>query len=219
MSDDQWRRRPEDDDDFGGPLFGDEPGSGAVRRIPAKKKPVPRDVEPISFGDSDAGPLQHWSEPPTGELPGVLAASANPDPTDDLDVWSSFSGSTSKWSDDTGGDLVPAFVDDADDITGLHPIFEDAAVAFDDSTPVGRDVPAPREQGRITIGTDPTDGLSTRSSSASSPPARRTRPEGAARAAQSRQRPRPPSAGRRPAKPAGGTAGRDMPTVIAVGLV
>ena len=86
---------------------------------------------------------------------------------------------------------------------------------------------------RITIGTDPTDGLSTRSSSTSSPPSRRTRPETAARGPQPRgagprgqgargqgARPRPPAAGGRPGpKQVGGTGGRDMPTAIAVGLV
>ena len=233
MSDDEWRRRPEDEDDFGAPLFGDEPSSGAVRRIPAAKKEpkrdvARRDVEAISFGDSDAGPLQHWSEPPTGELPGVLAAATPLDPTDDLDVWSSFSGNTPKWPAASPG-AERDFADDLDDITGLHPVFEDA-VALEDSTPVGRELPsARREQGRITIGTDPTDGLSTRSSSTSSPPSRRTRPETAARGLQPRgqqprggtgARPRPPGAGGRPAaKPAGGTGGRDMPTAIAVGLV
>ena len=232
MSDDQWRRRPEDEDDFGGPLFGDEPASGMVRRIPpredlAKKDLAKRESEAISFGDSDAGPLQHWSEPPTGELPGVLAAGAEPDPTDDLDVWSSFSGKSAKFPDESRGDLGSSYADDPDDITGLHPIFEDAGVSFDEPTPVGRDAPpVRREQGRITIGTDPTDGLSTRSSSTSSPPSRRTRPETAARGPQQRgpqpkgaQRPRPPSAGRPAAKPSGGTGGRDMPTAIAVGLV
>ncbi len=241
MSDDQWRRRPEDEDDFGAPLFDDEPSSGAVRRIPAPRKDVAkqdvakrdalrndvlkndlakRDTEAISFGDSDAGPLQHWSEPPTGELPSVLAASADVEPTDDLDVWSSFSGDTQKFPDESSVDLGRSFADDPDDITGLHPVFEGAGVAYDEPTPVGRDVaPVRREQGRITIGTDPTDGLSTRSSSTSSPPSRRTRPATAARGPQPSQRPRPPGARRPPAKPSGGTAGRDMPTAIAVGLV
>ncbi|MCE9621409.1 MAG: phosphatidate cytidylyltransferase [Actinomycetia bacterium] len=230
MSDDQWRRRPEDEDDFGGPLFGDEPSSGAVRRIPAPKKEPKRDLarhdtEAISFGD-DTGPLQHWSEPPTGEVPSFLATTASPDANEDLDVWSSFSGNAPKWpAASPAADLGGGFADDTDDITGLHPVFEEEAVAFDDSTPVGRDVaPVRREQGRITIGTDPTDGLSTRSSSTSSPPSRRTRPESAARGPQPRgqgPRPRPSSsAGGRPgAKPAAGTAGRDMPTAIAVGLV
>ncbi len=232
MSDDQWRRRPEDEDDFGGPLFGDEPPSGAVRRIPAPKKEPKRDLErhdteAISFGD-DTGPLQHWSEPPTGEVPSFLATTgATPDATEDLDVWSSFSGNAPKWPAASPG-ADRSFAEDPDDITGLHPVFEDA-VAFDESTPVGREVaPVRREQGRITIGTDPTDGLSTRSSSTSSPPSRRTRPESAARGPQPRgqgprgqgTRPRPPSASGRPApKQAGGTAGRDMPTAIAVGLV
>lgn len=230
MSDDQWRRHPEDEDDFGAPLFGDEPPTGTVRRIPVPKKEpkrevARRDTEAISFGDSDAGPLQHWSEPPTGELPSVLAAAAAiSDPTDDLDVWSSFSGNTPKWPDESGSDLVPHFADDPDDITGLHPVFEDQVVAFDESTPVGREAPpARREQGRITIGTDPTDGLSTRSSSTSSPPSRRTRPETAARSPKTRgqgSRSRPTTASGRPGpKAAGGTAGRDMPTAIAVGLV
>lgn len=224
MSDDQWRKRPDDDDDFGTPLFGDEPSSGTVRRVPAPKKSSPkRDTEAISFGD-ESGPLQHWSEPPTGEIPSFLATNAQPDPTDDLDVWSSFSGNTAKWPEETPGGLVSSYASDADDITGLHPVFEDQGVALDESTPVGREAPpVRREQGRITIGTDPTDGLSTRSSSTSSPPSRRTRPESAARSPQPRgagARPRKSAAGGRPGpKQSGGTAGRDMPTAIAVGLV
>ena len=234
--DDQWRRRPEDEDDFGGPLFGDEPASGAVRRIPAPKKEpkrevAHRDTEAISFGD-DTGPLQHWSEPPTGEVPSFLSSSSAADPGEDLDVWSSFSGNSPKWPA-ASPEADRDFTEDPEDITGLHPVFEEE-VTFDDSTPVGREVaPARREQGRITIGTDPTDGLSTRSSSTSSPPSRRTRPETAARGSQPRgagprgagprgqgARQRPPAAGGRPgAKPAGGTGGRDMPTAIAVGLV
>jgi len=224
MTDDQWRRRPDDEEeaeDFGGPLFGDD-STGSVRRIPAPKKPkasARRDTEAISFGD-DTGPLQHWSEPATGEVPSFLATTATPDPTDDLDVWSSFSGSSAKWSESSGTDLVPSFADDPEDITGLHPVFEDQGVAFDEPTPVGDAAPVRREQGRITIGTDPTDGLSRRSSSTSSPPSRRTRPETAARAPQPRQRPRAPGAGGRAgSKPPAGTAGRDMPTAIAVGLV
>ncbi len=224
MSDDQWRRRPEDDaeEDFGGPLFGDD-STGTVRRIPSGKKPKPtpkRDTEAISFGDSDSGAMQHWSEPPTGEVPAFLATTGEPDPTDDLDVWSSFSGNTANWSESTGSDLVPSFADDPNDITGLHPVFEDQAVAFDEPTPVGEPLPIRREQGRITIGTDPTDGLSRRSSSTSSPPSRRTRPESAARGPQPRKKgSRPAAAGRPGAKPPAGTAGRDMPTAIAVGLV
>lgn len=209
MSDDQWRKKPADDNEIFGSLFDDDL-DGATG--------------PISFSDTDTGPLQHWSEPPTGEMPRVLSESAQPDATDDLDVWSTFSGKTPKWSDEPEATprrhIISDFEDDPDDITGLHPVFEETEVAFDDSTPTGRETPqrARREQGRITIGTDPTDGLSTRSSSTSSPPARRTRPETAARAPGPRPRPRPGAGGRPPDRSRGGTGGRDMPTAVAVGL-
>ena len=50
------------------------------------------------------GPLPHWTEPPTGEMP----RSTDPDrqsvrrdgPTDDLDVWSSFAAKAPVWQDD-----------------------------------------------------------------------------------------------------------------------
>src|SRR5688572_9061258 len=87
MTDDVWRRgRNEDDDDFGPPLFGDDP-TGEVPESGG-----------LSFG-SDTGPLPHWTEPPTGEVPRTLSVPAV-DPTDDLDVWSSFTTEQPVWSDD-----------------------------------------------------------------------------------------------------------------------
>lgn len=59
MADDGWRRRREEED-FGPPLFGDEP-TGQVSR------------SELSFGDGDTGPLPHWTEPPTGEMPRLLS--------------------------------------------------------------------------------------------------------------------------------------------------
>ncbi len=198
MTDDGWRRRrDEEEGDFGPPLFADEvsPAEGS---------------EGISFGNSDTGPLPHWTEPPTGEIPRVLEAGANPDPTDDLDVWSSFSSQAPSWREGAGqaGGL--------DDITGLSPVFEQSeADAFVEPAPTGRDesVPVRREQGRITIGTDPTDGAASRPSSAG----RRPRPGDATARGRTSTRPAP---GNRAAtaKAAGGTSGRDMPTAIAVGL-
>ncbi len=205
MTDDQWRRRRDEEDDFGPPLFGGDPVN--------EHEPT-REHEPtISFGDSDTGSLPHWTEPPTGELPRVLAGSG--DQTDDLDVWSSFSGSTPAWRDDrTGGD-EGGF----DDITGLNPVFDEpdsGPIPFEDSEPTSRDESAPirREPGRITIGTDPTDGAS-------------ARPSGNTKRARSGDtpsrggRPARPAPGRpgAPAKSTGGTGGRDMPTAIAVGLI
>ena len=78
---DDWKRRDDTGnrdaegygtdfgDDFGTVKFGDEA------------------VEPVlSFGD-DTGPLPHWTEPPTGEIPKFLQS----EPADDTDVWSTFS--------------------------------------------------------------------------------------------------------------------------------
>ena len=107
MTDDSWRKRRDEETDFGPPLFGDDAatdsGSGG-----------------ISFGDSDTGPLPHWTEPPTGEIPRVLTPNPTGEPTDDLDVWSSFSGQSPSSRDGFGAESS----DGLDDITGLSPVFE-----------------------------------------------------------------------------------------------
>jgi phosphatidate cytidylyltransferase len=191
MTDDQWRRGREDED-FGPPLFSDDDDvSGS-----------------LSFGDGDTGPLPHWTQPPTGELSRVVTS----DSTDDLDVWSSFSGTAPTWSDDEVTEAPDTF----GDITGLHAVFENTAdPTFEDAEPTARDesIPVRREPGRITIGTDPTDGAMARPQ----PAGRRPRPSEAAARGPRPGRPAPqrPSTGR----PTGGTAGRDMPTAIAVGLI
>ncbi len=193
MTDDQWRRRRDDEgDDFGPPLFGDDSGdlSGG-----------------LSFDDNSTGPLPHWTQPPTGEIPRVLTPDGGTEQTEDLDVWSTFSGQQPAWREgDDSGSL--------DDITGLSPIFEpDESDLFEEPAPTLRDesAPARREPGRITIGTDPTEGGGSRSA----PPGRRgkadpSRPRGS--------RPAAPTRAAAAAKPAGGTGGRDMPTAIMVGV-
>ena len=88
MTDDSRRhRRPdqEEAEDFGPPLFADSDDDT---------------TDGLSFGASDTGPLPHWTEPPTGEMPRTLTAAAPSDPSDDLDVWSSFAGKAPVWSDD-----------------------------------------------------------------------------------------------------------------------
>ena len=102
MTDDQWRRR-DGDDDFGPPLFGDE-SEGT-----------------LSFGDDTAEPMPHWTAPPTGEVPAMLGGRGGDadlgDLSEDVDVWSSFSGQAPSWRDsDDGAGL--------DDIAGLDPVFE-----------------------------------------------------------------------------------------------
>ena len=47
MSDDQWRRRGDEDEDFGPPLFAEDHEG---------------DDAPLSFGDGDTGPLPHWTQ-------------------------------------------------------------------------------------------------------------------------------------------------------------
>lgn len=196
MTDDSWRKRHEGEDDFGPPLFGDDDGSAPG-------------TGSISFGDSDTGPLPHWTDPPTGEVPRVLTPEATGDPTDDLDVWSSFSGQSPTWREGSGSDPERGL----DDITGLSPVFGEPEPG--NPAPPRRDESAPvrREQGRITIGTDPTDGAASRPTSSG----RRPRPGDATARGRSGAR---ASAATRPSmgKPAGATTARDMPTAVAVGL-
>lgn len=144
MTDDVWRRRGHDDE-FGAPLFGDEGGAGG-----------------LSFGDHDAEPLPHWTAPPTGEIPDVLATGQH-QAHDDVDVWSTFSDSAPTWNDEPTNpqsDGVsprrrPSF-EDLDALDDLSPRFDDAPPPrpartrfeepsrglFDDAAPGGYDEPA-----------------------------------------------------------------------------
>jgi phosphatidate cytidylyltransferase len=190
VTDDVWRRGSDGSDDegeFGPPLFGDDP----TGELPT--------AGGLSFGSSDTGPLPHWTEPPTGEMPRTLATPTTTDATGDVDVWSSFSTDAPVWSDDpppTGELTVP--------VIPVGSAFDDPV---DESTPVPR-----REPGRITIGTDPTeDRLG------------RPVPKGRSRSSTDLNRGSGSRAGRPTVPPrttpTGGSGGRDMPTAVAVGLL
>ncbi len=199
MTEDPWRKRRDEESDFGPPLFSDDESGD----------PAP---EGISFGESDTGPLPHWTEPPTGEVPRVLAPKGPSDPTDDLDVWSSFSGQQPSWREGAGADPAGGL----NDITGLSPVFEQSEPGlFEEPAATNRDesIPVRREPGRITIGTDPTDGASSRPQSSG----RRPRPGDATSRGRSGARPAPSSRSG-VGKPTGAKSGRDMPMAIAVGL-
>src|SRR4029078_2655280 len=143
MTDDSRRqRRPDEEEaeDFGPPLFADSDDDT---------------TDGLSFGSSDTGPLPHWTEPPTGEMPRTLTTSAPSDPSDDLDVWSSFAGKAPVWSDDRPVDPH----DETNEIERVIPI-EAIADESDDVTNRDDSIPLRREPGRITIGTDPTDDRS-----------------------------------------------------------
>lgn len=183
MSDDMWRRRERSADDtneFGGPLFPDDASDDDLDQPGADDTGERR----ISFGPNDTGPLPHWTDPPTGEVPRLAppAATASDD-DDEVDVWSSFTTETPIWRDDepmlepppaaassgghgrdpSGGiphdpsgsfERDPSGGVDRDDLTGE--VRSDSL-----SEPLGRpgtgEIPVPprREPGRITIGTDP----------------------------------------------------------------
>ena len=213
MSDDIWRDR-RDDDDFSefGSLFDD---AAPTENIPEVATPEQPD-EGLSFDDSAAGNLPHWTEPPTGELPSFEAGEtstgdAGHDPAhDELDVWSSFSSESPVWKDDETGDPEAAPVDPVptgqqrrvadqhDRVSGQHD-----RVSGQHRRVTGESETVHREPSRITIGTDPS-GMPRR------PPAQAGRRRGGPQPGPRRSR---PSAG------APAPSGRDMPTAIAVGLL
>ncbi len=191
MTDDSRRhRRPEEGevDDFGPPLFADDSEDDD-------------NTDGLSFGTSDTGPLPHWTEPPTGEMPRTLATAAPSDPSDELDVWSSFAGKAPVWRDDQPVDPH----DETGEMDQVVPIGSGDDTG--DLTSRDDSIPLRREPGRITIGTDPTDDRSR--------PVRKGRPG-------------EPNRGGRPAR-SGSTArpstrstksdSRDLPTAIGVGLL
>ena len=189
MSDEAWRRRNEgQDDDFGPPLFGDEPTNQheATGRL--------------SFDAGDAGQLPPWTDPPTGQVPTTLGGGTAPDHTDDLDVWSSFSGTAPVWSDD------PERVDEFDAparTTGQ--VERTPGDIYADDLDEGAGEPR-RGPGRITIGTDPTDDRAARPMPTTGRGRGRNEPTRGARPAG------------RPGAPTPGTGGRNMPVAIVMGL-
>lgn len=86
---------------------GDE-GSGAVRIVgPRGASGAPPEDPPLRFSEDDTGPMPHWTDPPTGEVPRVLGGDGGDDETrsDDVDDW----GAAPVWRDDRGA--LPGFED------------------------------------------------------------------------------------------------------------
>lgn len=193
MTDDARGHRRQDEgeaEDYGPPLF-------------AETTDEDDESGGISFGSSEAGALPHWTEPPTGEIPRTLTASPPSDPTDDLDVWSSFAGKAPVWRDDEPVDPHDE-TGEMERVISIDPVIDIA----EDVTNPDDSVPLRREPGRITIGTDPTDDRSR-------PVPRKGRPgepTRGGRPARSGSTARPPT---RPTK----TGPRDVPTAIGVGLL
>jgi phosphatidate cytidylyltransferase len=208
MTDDQWRRGERDArdpaDEFGGPLFPDEDPAAA-----ATDRPDDTGERRLTFGPNDTGPLPHWTDPPTGEIPRMAPAAADdPSADDDVDVWSSFTTESPIWRDDVTDEPARDPSGGVDrDLTG-----EVRADALSEplSRPPTGEIPVEpprREPGRITIGTDPS-GVQRR-------PPQGSRRRGTAAAA---------TRSGRPAGPARTSAvqtppPRNLPVAIGAGLV
>jgi phosphatidate cytidylyltransferase len=242
VSDDLWRQGRDDDFDddwddidLGEPAFADDETVAELpRRQPSmfEREPegpslfgdrVPERADrtdpPIRFGDDPTGGLPHWSEPPTGEVPRLFGET---DPTDDLDIWSSFAQSNAApvWRDDRDQSEAPTMVDD------LTSYGDTRLGALDESEAPGDpffeldDPPPPPVKTPIRIGIDNTNDAPR--------PSNRRDSEDSSSASSSRPRPSagssgpggPPRAPRQTTATAskGGVGGRDMPTAIALGL-
>lgn len=86
MSDDRWSQ--DDEERRRAPLFGDDEPT-ASNEILGDDDPFAStggstsdpDDAPLSFGEGDTGPLPHWTEPATGEMPRI-EPQATPDDED-----------------------------------------------------------------------------------------------------------------------------------------
>ena len=118
----------------------DEPGE---ERDPVEGVKIVGDDEPaLRFGPDDTGPLPHWTEPPTGEVPKILAD----EPHDDVDPWSSFSGQAPVWRDDQSED-ANADLDLTPLTEDLPPVDPDAGGELFGSGEPSRPAERPAEHG------------------------------------------------------------------------
>ena len=239
MSDDMWRRTgdqsgndrfDDDDDDFGELRFSDD-------------DPTDRPgAAPLSFG-SDTGSLPHWTEPPTGELPrlfpesptgsgsrprpvdeptapvssGSPSSSSGDSDDDEVDIWGSYSGAAPRPIPDRPAP-PPVREPARDDTSGSRPRVRlgepTGGVRRDPSGGVRRDPSGG-------VRRDPSGGVRRSGDTTET----RRAPAAARVADDTGSRPTARPASRPTARPAAprassrGTAGRDMPTAVAVGLI
>ncbi len=201
-----------DDDDLGDPIFADE----SV------------DDVPLRFGPDESGPMPHWTAPPTGEIPRIFAEK---EPGEGVDIWGNYAQPTAAgpvWRDSGhAGDETATVADlGLESIAPLGALDERGTEDEDDlffdlaeSPPAAAPEPEPpRPREPIRIGSDPTGDAPTPLRQRSGGP---TRAGGRPGPDDSRGAPRPGAGAQgRSARPAptGGTAGRDMPTAVAIGL-
>jgi len=159
----------------------------------------------LAFGTNDTEQLPHWTESPTGEVPRF--GKTDDQPTRRIVIGANDSGRDRDNSDNS--DVWSAYNEpDPSASTGAR------RPSFETTTPPP--VSSPRREGRIVIGTDPTDErrrpVARDASGAQSRPVSRpaSRSSSSARGAQVTRAQRSSS---------GPSAGRDLPTATAVGAL
>ena len=162
----------------------------------------------LAFGTNDTEQLPHWTEMPTGEVPRF--GKTDDQPTRRIVIGADDSGRDRDNSDNT--DVWSAYNEpDSSASTGAR------RPSFETTTPPP--VSSPRREGRIVIGTDPTDErrrpVARDASGAQSRPVSRP----ASRSSSSRPSARGAQVTRAQRSSSGSGAGRDLPTATAVGAL
>ena len=162
----------------------------------------------LAFGTNDTEQLPHWTESPTGEVPRF--GKTDDQPTRRIVIGADDSGRDRDNSDNT--DVWSAYNEpDSSASTGAR------RPSFETTTPPP--VSSPRREGRIVIGTDPTDErrrpVARDASGAQSRPVSRP----ASRSSSSKTSARGAQVTRAQRSSSGPTTGRDLPTATAVGAL
>ena len=162
----------------------------------------------LAFGTNDTEQLPHWTEMPTGEVPRF--GKTDDQPTRRIVIGANDSGRDRDNSDNT--DVWSAYNEpDSSASTGAR------RPSFETTTPPP--VSSPRREGRIVIGTDPTDErrrpVARDASGAQSRPVSRP----ASRSSSSKSSARGAQVTRAQRSSSGPTTGRDLPTATAVGAL
>ncbi|MEO7836182.1 MAG: phosphatidate cytidylyltransferase [Acidimicrobiales bacterium] len=195
-------RRPAD-----APRYGDVPErpSGPP---PAQRFPLPSSADattpvlrPQPVSEAERPPLQHWTEPPTGEVPRILANDTEDFlEDDDVDVWAGMPNRAPRWRDQES-DWAEAD-------------FDDVASLADDEAPLGvLDTNRTEHSDLFSFDDDETDGEADHMLDPEPEP-EPSRPGPVTTSIRTRQ----PSASRPNFSPPGPPAGgRDMATAVGVG--
>ncbi len=183
------------------------PAAGQGSGTPSSTAPpttAPSDEPPLRFKEDDTGPMPHWTDPPTGEVPRFGADPTRADADDD---WGDAAGEP-VWRSDRepipGFEAVPDF-GEHDRLGALaEPRGDPADPFFDDFEAVG-EAEHEGEADRTGAGATPVTPISTRSTRPAGEPAGPTRVRRA-------------TMGRADGGTGRGVAGRDLPVAIGVGL-